>query len=393
MEAPWATTGPAKNLIEFACRAASDPDPTLRANITIATFNRSHRISNDFFFACKKAGLEAHVVQERFLFDLAVVPALRNLIDICQPDIIQSHAVKSHFLVRMSGLHRKCYWIAFQHGYTWTTPKNKIYNQLDRWSLPAASTVVAVCRPFAVALQKIGVQQERIVIQHNSVKPFQPAPIDVVSELRRSLCLTEETFVGLCIGRLSNEKAQVDLIEAAAILKRENSQLKVRIILAGDGPDRQILVRTAKSLQVDDWVHFAGHIHDLKPYYTLANFFVLPSHTEGSPNVLLEAMAAGLPIVATSVGGVPEIATNEKEALLVEKQNPVALSAAIKRLLSDGSLRSTLSTAARQRIGAFSPEAYCYSILSLYKNCMAGAADSWKPMETMVDRSSGRGIS
>jgi glycosyltransferase involved in cell wall biosynthesis len=361
MEAPWATTGPAKNLI-----------PTRRANITIATFNRSHRISDDFFFACKKAGLEVHVVQERFLFDLAVIPALRRLIDICQPDIIQSHAVKSHFLVRMSGLHRKCYWIAFQHGYTWTTFRNKIYNQLDRWSLPAASKVVAVCRPFALALQKIGVQQDRIVIQHNAVKPFEPASTEVVSELRRTLGLTEDTTVGLCVGRLSNEKAQVDLIEAAAILKRENCRLRVRIILAGDGPDRQMLMRSARSLQVDDWFHFAGHIHDLKAYYTLANFFVLPSHSEGSPNVLLEAMAAGLPIVATSVGGVPEIATNEKEALLVEKRNPVALSAAMRRLLGESSLRNALSSAARQRIGAFSPETYCHSILSLYRNCMTG---------------------
>jgi glycosyltransferase involved in cell wall biosynthesis len=376
IEALWPTTGPAKNLIEFACRAAGTPQSLVRANVTIATFHRgSGPISNDFVLACEKAGLEVHVLRERFLLDPTVLPAIRKLIAHCKPDIIQSHAVKSHFLVRLTAIHRERPWIAFHHGYTWTRLRTRIYNHLDRWSLPSASKVVTVCRPFASDLEEIGVRPERIVIQHNSVKTFSPVSDKEVIELRQTLGISLNTQVVLCAGRLSREKGQADLVEAAALLRRNNKERKIRFILAGEGPDKQMLKDTARSFLVEDWFIFTGLVLDLSPYYTLASLLVLPSHTEGSPNVLLEGMAAGLPIIATAVGGVPEIVANEKEALLVEKQKPVALAKAIERTLSDANLRSRIAEAARQRSSAYSPAVYCDSILSLYQGCLAANAE------------------
>ena len=373
MEALWPTTGPAKNLLEFACRAAAAPKSLPRANIEIATYHRgTGPISSDFVLACQKAGLEVHIIHERFLFDLAVVPAIRGLIARRKPDIIQSHAVKSHFLIRLAATHRERPWIAFHHGYTWTSPRTRIYNQLDRWSLRAANKVVTVCRPFASDLEEIGVRPERIVVRHNSVKNFSPAREEVVVQLRQTLGISENTQVLLCVGRLSREKAQADLIEAAALMRREGSQANVRFVVAGDGHDRQKLQDMARSLLVEDWFIFAGQVADLVPYYTMADLVVMPSHTEGSPNVLLEAMAAGLPIIATAVGGVPEIVENEKQALLVEKHNPVALARAIDQLLNNANLRKRLSEAARQSISSYSPEAYYDSILSLYQGCLVG---------------------
>jgi glycosyltransferase involved in cell wall biosynthesis len=380
IEALWPTTGPAKNLIEFACRATGTPQSLVRANVTIATFHRGRGpTSNDFVLACEKAGLEVHVLRERFLFDPAVLPAIRKLIAHCKPDIIQSHAVKSHFLIRLTAIHRELPWIAFHHGYTWTTPRTRIYNYLDRWSLPSASKVVTVCRPFASALEEIGVRPERIVIQHNSVKTFIPASDKEVSELRQSLGISGDTQVVLCAGRLSREKGQADLIEAAALLRRENKERKMRFILVGEGPDEQMLKDTARSFLVNDWFIFTGRLPDLSRYYTLANVLVLPSHTEGSPNVLLEGMAAGLPIIATAVGGVPEVVTNEKEALLVEKHNPMAIARAICRLLGDAGLQRKLAEAARQSISAYSPAAYCDSILSLYQSCLTAKVEPLNP--------------
>jgi glycosyltransferase involved in cell wall biosynthesis len=372
MEARWPTAGPAKNLIEFGRRAAGQGNSELSANVTIATFHRGKEPApNEFVRACEKAGLEVHVLRERFLFDLAVIPAIHKLIALCKPAIIQSHAVKSHFLIRLTGINRERPWIAFHHGYTWTNPKTRIYNYLDRWSLPAASKVVTVCRPFAYALEEIGVRPERIVVQHSSVATFSPASDKDVFALRETLGIPLDTQVVLCVGRLSREKAQADVVEAAALLRRENKHRKIRFVLIGEGPDQQQLKDMARSFSVEDWFVFTGYLSDLRPYYTMANLLVLPSHTEGSPNVLLEAMAAGLPIVATAVGGVPEMVANEKEALLVEEHNPFALARAIGRLLSDANLQRRLSEAARQSIFAYSPAAYCDSILSLYKRCLA----------------------
>ena len=332
--------------------------------------------SNDFVLACQNAGLEVHILRERFRFDFAVVPAIRKLVALCKPDIIESHAVKSHFLIRLAGINRERPWIAFHHGYTWTSPKTRIYNYLDRWSLPAASKVVTDCRPFAFSLEQIGVRPERIAIQHSSVDAFSPAPDKEVLDLREILDIPMDTQIVLCVGRLSREKAQADLIQAAALLRRENEQRKIRFIVAGEGPDQPMLEDMARYLRVEDWFIFTGHLSNLRPYYSLASLFVLPSHTEGSPNVLLEAMAAGLPIVATAVGGVREIVTNEKQALLVEKHNPLALAHAIARLLGDTELQRRLAEAARKSISAYSPATYCDSILSLYQSCLAATVES-----------------
>lgn len=371
MEALWPTTGPAKNLLEFAGRAAVAPGPLPRATIAIATYHRGNDpVENEFVVACKKAGLEIHIIHERFLFDIAVVPAIRQLIDRFQPDIIQTHAVKSHFLVRLSGINRTRPWIAFHHGYTWTSVRTRVYNELDRWSLSAPNKVVTVCRPFALKLREIGVPSDRIVVRHNSVKSFSPASAETVEQLRRDLGIPQDARVLLCVGRLSREKAQSDLIAAASLMRKENAQLKIRFVIAGDGPDRQMLIDLAKTLHVEEWVIFPGQIADLLPYYSMADVAVLPSLTEGSPNVLLESMAAGLPVIATAVGGIPEIVEHEKQALLVEKQDPSALARSIQKLLNDPDLCERLSQAARQSISAYTPEAYRDSILALYESCL-----------------------
>lgn len=379
MEALWPTTGPAKNLLEFAGRASSAPGPLPRANIIVVTYHRGNDAAeNDFVVACQRAGLEIHVIHERFVFDVSVIPAIRKLVERLQPDIIQTHAVKSHFLVRLAAINQGRPWIAFHHGYTWTSLRTRAYNELDRWSLRAPNKVVTVCRPFALTLEKIGVRPDHIVVQHNAVKPFSPAAPEATVQLRQTLGIPADAKVILCVGRLSREKAQSDFIQAAAHIRTANPRRKIRFVIAGEGPDRYMLRDLVKSFRLDDWVIFGGQIADLSPYYTLADVAVLPSHSEGSPNVLLEAMASGLPIVATAVGGVPEIVQHEREALLVQKKNPSALARAIERLFDDPALCARLSDAARETSLAYTPESYRDSILTLYHRCLA---DRSKPLE------------
>ena len=93
-------TGPAKNLIEFA-HHAGNPQSPLRVNISMATFRRgSLPTSDEFTVACEQAGLDVHVIRERFLFDPAVIGVMRRFVAECAPDIVQTHSVKSHFLMR-----------------------------------------------------------------------------------------------------------------------------------------------------------------------------------------------------------------------------------------------------------------------------------------------------
>src|SRR5438093_56960 len=172
MEAPF-VTGPAKNLIEFArcARTAEDDLPALE--FTVVSYQRGREESpNAFVEAARSAGIPVDIVYERGRFDLSVLSQLKAIVAKRCPEIIQTHNVKSHFLMRFSGLWRTHRWIAFQHGYTATDFKMSCYNQLDRWSLCAPRHVVTVCESFAADLAASGVDRRRITVRHNSIKPF-----------------------------------------------------------------------------------------------------------------------------------------------------------------------------------------------------------------------------
>jgi len=114
-------------------------------------------------------------------------------------------------------------------------------------------------------------------------------------------------------------------------------------------------------------VVFTGQITDVHPHYAAADVFVLPSHSEGSPNVLLEAMATNLPIVATDVGGVAEIVENNDSALLVPPNDPQAMAEAIERVLGDQDLARRLTTRSAALISSeFTPEKYVRALLKIY---------------------------
>lgn len=364
-------TGPAKNLIEFATRAAEGRAGQAPVILSIITYDRSAGAApNPFISTARQAGLQVETIPERFAFDPAILSRLRSAVGSQDPDIIQTHSVKSHFLVRLLGLHRRYPWVAFHHGYTWRDLKNQLYNQLDRWSLRAARQVVTVCRPFEADLRHLGVRPERITIRHNMVTPFVAATPEAVAELRRSLGVAPDQLVAFTAGRLSREKGHADLLDAVARIPAELRQ-RLRLVIAGEGPENVRLAQQAQTLGIAASVRLVGHQRDLSPFYSLADLVVLPSHSEGSPNVLLEAMSAGLPVVATDVGGIPEIARDGETAILVRSGDVSALADAMTRLLNDGDLRLRFGAAARGVACHYDPDSYCASLVQLYQRVLS----------------------
>ena len=375
LEAAW-LTGPAKNLIGFARQVGPARGATPRAEVAIVLFRRGAGEKADpVVDACHAAGVPVHVIRERFAFDLSLLRSIRELVAAVNPDIVQTHAVKSHFLIRMTAARRNRKWLAFHHGYTWPDLKVRLYNQLDRFSLPAADHVVTLCQPFAAELQGRGVPRGRITVQHNSVAPFVPCSDAQAMELRRSLAIPPAAPVLLTVGRLSREKGHRDLVTAAARLRRGHPARAFRLLVVGDGPERTALQQAVKAAGIADTVIFAGHQAQMVPYYSIADLVVLPSHSEGSPNCLLEAMAAGLAVVATKVGGVPEVAADGHSSLLVDRNQPAMLAEAIARLLDDEPLRRRLGDAARVRAADFTLGAYCDSLLQVYRRVLG-----WTPI-------------
>jgi glycosyltransferase involved in cell wall biosynthesis len=152
-----------------------------------------------------------------------------------------------------------------------------------------------------------------------------------------------------------------------------NAGLDFKLIIVGEGPERPRVEREALAAGVSDRVIFAGHASDVRAFYELAHVLALPSHSEGSPLVLLEAMASGLPVVATMVGGVPEIVSDGESALLVAPQDARAMAAALERLLTDEGRASALAANASARVAEhFSPESQVRSLVEIYSRLVNG---------------------
>jgi glycosyltransferase involved in cell wall biosynthesis len=338
----------------------------------LVTFDRRGDVNsppNAFVAAARELGLEVEVIPERRRFDLKVISALRGIVESRHPDIIVTNSVKSHFLMWRSRLWRQHRWVAFHHGYTDTDRKMRVYNRLDRWSLPHADRLVTVCHAFANELvSSTGLSLDKISVQHNAIRRRPSVSATEVAGLRSRFGIAEDERIVLSVGRLSREKAHIDLLEAFKHLRTTHPDLSLKLVLVGDGPERSRLEAAAESLGCQQHVVFAGQVSDVQPFYAMADVFALPSLSEGSPNVLLEAMATNLPVVATAVGGVPEMVENSVSALLVPPNDPPSLAAALATLLTDKDLARRLVKKAATLVDTqYSPENYVRALAEIYR--------------------------
>lgn len=370
----YSITGPAKNLLEFACLGREAGVET-----SIATFARDSD-ENLFVQTARQLGIRVEVIPERGPLDAAAMRSLATVVDRLQPDVIQTHAVKSHFLARLAGLPRRAPWVAFHHGYTWPTKRAQVYNQLDRWSLRAPRKVLTVSVPFREELVGRGVNRERIEIIHNAIRPHWGSRgrlPDEAQALRHLLGIPNDRKIVLIVGRLSKEKDHLTLVRALAPLRAGGA---AHLLIVGEGPNRGSIEEEITRLGMRESVTFTGHQPSAEPYYGIADLAVLSSLSEGSPNALLEAMAAGVPVVATKVGGIPEIVTHGESALLVPPTDVESMSEAIARLLiHEPGLALQLAEESRTLIRErHAPEARVRKLVEVYRH-IAGSSSAGTP--------------
>jgi glycosyltransferase involved in cell wall biosynthesis len=362
--------GPAKNLLQFA-QLARGGVSGLRVDMELAVFRRPHD-STVFVDAAAAAGVAVHCIPEKGRFDRAVIPALADLLGRVQPDILQSHAVKSHFLVRYVGLHRRCPWVAFHHGYTATDARNRIYNQLDRWSLRGAQRLVVMNGQFRDQLVRRWIPRQRIAVIHNAIDPQWAAGArepEAAAALRAKLGIGADEKVLLMAARFSKEKDHATLLRALAGLRDKYHQTP-RLIVLGDGPERTHIEAAIGSLGLSGQVILPGWAPS-EPYYGIAGVAVLSSVTEGSPNALLEAIGAGVPVVATAVGGIPEIVADGESALLVPAGDAARMAEALHSVLTSPELSQRLAARGREIAATrHSPQARAQAICEVYRSLL-----------------------
>jgi glycosyltransferase involved in cell wall biosynthesis len=207
--------------------------------------------------------------------------------------------------------------------------------RMIRWAARQAAAVIAVSQALKDRLTALGIEGARIHVLRNGVDLEQFHPLGR-EELRAQLGLLGPTL--LSVGNLFAFKGHGLVIEALSLLPQ------CELVIAGDGPDRAAFEALARQRGVAGRVRFVGSLsqQDLRRYYCAADALVLASSREGWPNVLLEAMACGTPVVATRVGGVPEIITHPDAGVILEERSAAALAQGIRTLLArPGERRAT----------------------------------------------------
>lgn len=357
-------SGPARQLAALAS-ALAEHDVAL----TLLLFHRNGRPPSPYPDVLRQAGIPFRILEERGPVDLRLVGQLREALRDTGADLIETHGYKPTalaYLLRRTG--SPLPWLAFFHGATAENVKIRAYQWLDRTLMRGADEIVVMSSAQAAAYRRLG---PPVQVIYNAVIPL-------AEERGRAAAAPEFAAppggprVGV-IGRLSPEKGVDVFLAACARLRQEG--LDFQALIVGDGPERAALERQAADLGLSASVTFAGHRADMRAVYPAIDLLVLPSRSEGLPNVLLEGLRADRPVVATSVGAVPEVLSIPDAGILVAPGDAVALATAIRNGLAsrDDPARRTARRTVADR---FSLEHRVDAHLAIYHRLLGRGAPS-----------------
>jgi glycosyltransferase involved in cell wall biosynthesis len=220
-------------------------------------------------------------------------------------------------------------------------------------------------------VNRIRLPQRKVTLINNGVANPGPTSVEQKRLLKQALGIKSDDFVIGSCGRLFDQyKRFSDLIQAFALVRKRIANAKLLIV--GEGPDEAMLRNLAAQLGVTDGVLFAGYQGETRPYYDVMDIFALASANEAFGLVLVEAMYAKLPIVATRVGGIPSVVIDSKTGLLVEPKDPVALADRLLVLINSAELRTSMGQQGHERaLAEFGAERYVREFDELYQRLAA----------------------
>lgn len=253
------------------------------------------------------------------------------------------------------------------HGFTGGGLKNRLLEQLQVMAFRNFDAVVVVSAPLGALLRRRGVPSDRLHLIPNAWVP-PPKPMLTRQEARASLGLSAEDVVVGWVGRLSTEKGPDVLLDAMALAPRG----AFTAAFVGDGPALPWLRERANAAGLSEHVRWCGAVNEASRFFHAFDVFALSSRTEGTPIVLFEAMAAGIPIVATSVGGVPDVLSGD-EARLVPSEDARAFSEALIETRTDKAAATRRASAAAARLRSqFAATEWLDRYERLYRRLIAG---------------------
>lgn len=281
---------------------------------------------------------------------IAAVKQLLKVIRECRPCVIHTHDLRpdivGYFAARVTG----CAWISTVHAWhsTWSglSLKRRCIEALRARLLARCDLVIAVSERTRQETIRRGIEPARVITVYTGIDREDLQPTEERDRLRASLGFGPTDMVIGNIARLHPEKGQDNLLQAFASVSDELPT--ARLLVVGDGTLGDALQRTATRLGIQAKIRFLSFQDDVASVLSALDVFALSSLAEGMPLIIYKAMATGLPIVASNVGGISELLVDEETAILVPPGDVDALAAALRRVSGDESaVRSSLGRRAR----------------------------------------------
>ncbi|HZT80929.1 MAG TPA: glycosyltransferase [Gemmataceae bacterium] len=305
--------------------------------------------SRAFVEEARRQGFEADALAHDTPHLRGAVEELAHRLREAGADLLCCHGYKADLLGRVAARRCQVPAIAVSRGWTGECRRVRLYEALDRLHLRWMDRVVCVSEGQARKVRRAGVRPERIVVIRNAIRTdrFDRPDPGFAERLCGLFAERPRRIVGAA-GRLSPEKGFGVLVEAAGIVLRADPS--VGFVLFGDGPLRQELSRQIDMLGLRGRFVLGGFRRDLDGFMPFFDLLVLPSFTEGLPNVVLEGQAAGVPVVATAVGGTPEVIADGVTGHLVPPGDPLPLARRTLDLLGSDAARREMGRRGRRHV-------------------------------------------
>jgi glycosyltransferase involved in cell wall biosynthesis len=327
-----------------------------------------HLVSQSGSYALERAaalGIKSHGLDfmESGRFNPRTWRGLRRLVQEVEPDLVHAHGARAALPFTAARTGGRPAFVYSVHGYHFPAKAGGVRSLAmlaERWCSAQAEATVFVCEHDRTLAERFGIldrcRHHRVI--RNGI---------VTEGLPREAADASGPLV--FAGRLVEQKNPTMLVEVLGLLRDEG----VRLLVIGDGPLGAVMRARAEALDVLERIEFCGALPHEAALRALARgaVLLLPSLWEGLPLVLLEGMAIGVPVVASAVGGVPEVVEHGGTGLLVDRQAPERYAAAVRRLLHEPDLRAHVIAAARRRVAErFSWNAVRQAYLDIYREAL-----------------------
>lgn len=287
--------------------------------------------------------------------DARAFGALIRIVNRFRPHIVHSHTAKAGLVARAAALAapgRRPALVHTFHGHVlegyFGPAKTRLFRDLERALGRRTDRLIGVSEATVDDLVRLGVaprERFEVIPLGLDLSPYEHLDPGPGASLRRELGVADDQVLAVFVGRVVPIKRLDVLLRALAVARSRGA--KVHLAVVGDGEMRPDLERLARELRTDDAVHFLGYRRDLAPVLSAADLAVLSSDNEGTPVSLIEAGAAGVPAVATDVGGVAEVV--EDGGWLVAPRDPDRMGVALAELAGDGARRRRMGKLAQER--------------------------------------------